>query len=367
MKRVFTSPQDANAIVNGNRVIQFGSNCYLGLSTNQYVIESAISALKQYGTCSGGSRLITGTNDLILELERRLAQFVGCEESMIFSSGYMTNIGTISAVCDEGTTVFSDRLNHASIIDGIKLSKAKKIIYNHNDIDDLRAKLDESKVSDGLIVTDSIFSMDGDIANIPELVRLAKKYNVKLMIDEAHSFGIVGRTSLEYLKVNPNDIDIIMGTFSKSLSSEGGFIAGKKKMIDYIRKRSRAYIFSAAPEPAAIGAALGALTLMEQSDEFTKKIQLNIKFFLEQLNMYGVPCKNKISAIFPIVIGDEAILNSIESNLLSQGLFVPGVRPPAVASGNERLRLSIMTSHTFEQLQYAAEKISVEMEKFHII
>lgn len=367
MKRIFSSPQGATAIVNGMSVIQFGSNCYLGLSTHARVVDNSIEAIKKYGTCSGGSRLITGTNDLILELEQHLADFVGCDDAMIFSSGYMTNIGTISALCNENTTVFSDELNHASIIDGIKLSRAKKIIYKHNDMEDLSKKLDEANVSDGLIVTDSIFSMDGDIACIPTLIKLAKSHNVKLMLDEAHSFGIVGRTSLDFFQANPNDVDIIMGTFSKSLSSEGGFISGKKELIDSIRKKARAYIFSAAPEPAAIGAALGALSLMEESDELTKKIQSNIKFFSEQLRSNNIPCKNELSAIFPIIIGNEEILNTIETNLLTQGIFIPGVRSPAVALGNERLRLSVMATHTLDQLQYTAAKIAVEMKKFALI
>lgn len=362
MNRIFYSPQKAESIVDKQNTIQFASNCYLGLADNEHVISSAINAIKKYGTCSGGSRWISGTTDLILDLENRISNFVGAEATIVFSSGYMTNIGAISSLCCRGDFIFSDELNHASIIDGIKLSHANVVVYRHNDIEDLRLKILELSPVQGMIVTDSVFSMDGDVANIPQLITLAKEFGLKLMIDEAHSLGVLGRTSLEHFKISVSDVDVIMGTFSKTLCSEGGFICGKRELVEYIRRKARSYIFSAAPEPAAIGAVLGALDIIETSSAATKQLQENISYFSKLLAQNGICCSNKISAIFPIIIGNLEKLNLLENLLYNNKIFVPTVKFPAVKVGNERLRFSLMATHSFEQLEYTVQKLYEGME-----
>lgn len=367
MNRVFYSPQKAESVVDKQNVIQFASNYYLGLADNEHVISCAIDAIKKYGTCSGGSRWISGTTDLILELENRISNYVGAEDSIVFSSGYMTNIGAISSLCCREDFIFSDELNHASIIDGIKLSRANVVIYRHNDIDDLRQKILELSPIQGMIVTDSVFSMDGDVANIPQLIALAKENGLKLMVDEAHSLGVLGRISLEYFNIPVSDVDVIMGTFSKTLCSEGGFICGKKKLVEYIRHKARSYIFSAAPEPAAIGAVLGALDIIETSSAATKKLQENISYFSQLLVQKGIYCRNKLSAIFPIRIGDLEKLNLLEKLLYNNKIFVPTVKFPAVKVGNERLRFSLMATHTFEQFDFTVQKLSDGMKDLGLL
>ncbi|OGH97961.1 MAG: hypothetical protein A2039_00815 [Candidatus Melainabacteria bacterium GWA2_34_9] len=357
-----SSKPDAYVEYKGNKVLQLSSNNYLGLAGDLRITEAVIKAVEKYGVGSTGSRLISGTHKLHTELEEKLAELKETEKAIVFSTGYATNIGAISALLTEKDAIYSDELNHASIIDGIKLSRTNKFIYKHCNIQDLERLLEENhkKYRFNVIITDSVFSMDGDIAPLKEIVDLKEKFNAVLFLDEAHAFGIYGNHGqglAHELGLN-NKIDIQMGTLSKAAGSEGGYICGKSELIEYLRNKSRSFIFSTAPSIPAIAASIKAVEIIGSDCELRKKLWKNIEYFkkgLSRLNLDLMPSK---SAIFCIKFDDIEKTLQISNDLLEKHhIMASCIRPPTVKT--PRIRLCTMALHTKQDLDYVLEKLSL--------
>lgn len=343
------------------------SNSYLDLSNIDELKRSMADAVLKWGTGSGGARLTTGNKTPHDELEECIAQFKGEEAAITFNTGYMANVGTISALCGKNDFIFSDELNHASIIDGIRLSRASCKVYRHNDIADLERAIVEAKQDAkqdarpfrGLIVTDAVFSMDGDLANLPELLRVAREQDVLLMIDEAHATGVVGKTGRGLAEhYGCAHADVTVGTLSKAVAAEGGFVAGRQQLIDFLRNKARSFIFTTAMAPAIAAAACNNLRYIGSHPERVRQLQDNVKFFCEALKREGLGVQPSPSAIVPIVVGDEARALEVSATLQERGILIPAIRYPTVARGQARLRASLMATHTQEELQTAATAIS---------
>ena len=349
--------------------VLLASNSYLDLANIDELKQAMAQAVLEWGTGSGGARLTTGNKTPHQELEEFIAKFK-CEESAItFNTGYMANVGTISALCGKNDFIFSDELNHASIIDGIRLSRAKCFVYKHNDMADLRRVIQEAEkgrayvptapVPRKLIVTDAVFSMDGDLANLPELLRIAKENDCLLMIDEAHATGVLGKTGRGLAEhYGCAHADVTVGTLSKAVAAEGGFVAGPKQLTEFLKNKSRSFIFTTAMAPAVAAAACNNLRYIDAHPERVQNLRNNVKFFCEALQREGVNVEQSPSAIVPIVIGDEAKAMQISAKLQEQGILIPAIRYPTVAKGQARLRASLMATHTQEQLQTAASIIA---------
>ena len=349
--------------------ILLASNSYLDLANIDELKQAMAQAVLEWGTGSGGARLTTGNKTPHQELEEFIAKFK-CEESAItFNTGYMANVGTISALCGKNDFIFSDELNHASIIDGIRLSRAKCFVYKHNDMADLQRVIQEADKSRAgesalpvprkLIVTDAVFSMDGDLANLPELLRVAKENDCLLMIDEAHATGVLGKTGRGLAEhYGCAHADVTVGTLSKAVAAEGGFVAGPKQLTEFLKNKSRSFIFTTAMAPAVAAAACNNLRYIDAHPERVQNLRNNVKFFCEVLLREGVNVERSPSAIVPIVIGDEAKAMQISAKLQEQGILIPAIRYPTVAKGQARLRASLMATHTHEQLQTAASIIA---------
>lgn len=337
--------------MNNPEILQFSSNNYLGLAGDERLKEAVIEAVRQYGVGSTGSRLISGTHKLHVELEERLAELKGTERALVFSTGYAANLGTLSAILSEQDAVYSDQLNHASIIDGIRLSRARKYIYKHCDTQGLENLLlaNSHKHRLNLIITDSIFSMDGDRAPLKEIAALKKKYNALLFVDEAHSFGIYGPNGqglAHEMGVN-DDIDIQMGTLSKAAGSEGGYIAGSSELIEYLINRSRSFIYSTAPSIPAIAASIMAVEIIREGHDMRQKLYENIKYLNQRLNPSQSP-------IFYKEFGSiEQMLRVSEELLNKYNIEATAIRPPTVAT--PRIRLSTTALHTKEDIDYLIE------------
>lgn len=362
--RILASAQSKYVNIGGKQILMLASNSYLDLADDARVKKAAADAALRWGAGSGGSRLTTGNILLHEALENKLAQFKGTEAALLFNTGYMANVGIISALCDSESVIFSDEYNHASIIDGARLSKARIIVYKHNDMQDLEAKLNSTNYRKGIIVSDAVFSMDGDIVNLPRLVELGTKYHLLTMIDEAHATGVIGATghgAVEYFggEYVP---DIIMGTLSKSLGAEGGFACADKTIIEYLKNKARSFIFATSQAPAALGAALKALEILEQEPQRTQKLQHNAAYFLDCLHKEGVAAESP-TAIIPIIIGDEAAALKAADELLADGCLVSAIRYPTVAKGTARLRVALMSSHTEEELARVAKLIAAAIKK----
>ncbi|MDD4625388.1 MAG: 8-amino-7-oxononanoate synthase [Candidatus Pacebacteria bacterium] len=355
----------SEAIVNGKKVLLFCSLNYLGLSNNDKLKQAAIEAIKKYGIGSGGSRFISGNFDLHEKLEKKIADFKKEEMAAIFQSGYATNIGVIPALFklpklkpfdlfkNDNGMIFSDELNHASIIDGCTLAKAKTVVYKHKDTNDLEKKLNKyRKISKKLIVTDGIFSMDGDIAPLDKIVLLAEKYGAMTMVDEAHATGVLGKNgsgTTEHFNLQ-GKVDIVMGTFSKAIGTLGGYIAGKKYLIRYLRATAKPSIFSVSLPPSIIASAIAAIEEIKQHPELRKKLLNNGKYVREELEKIGFNTLGSETNIVPILIGDEKKTIEMTNLLFEKNIFAPCVRWPAVAKGKARIRFSPMSTHTKEQL-----------------
>ena len=343
--------------------ILLASNSYLDLANVEELKQAMAKAVLDWGTGSGGARLTTGNKTPHQKLEAEIAKFKGEEAAITFNTGYMANVGTISALCGKNDFIFSDELNHASIIDGIRLSKAKCLVYKHNDLNDLERVIAEAQksVSDfrGLIVTDAVFSMDGDLANLPELLRIAHTHGCLLMIDEAHATGVIGHTGRGLAEhYGCEHADVTVGTLSKAVACEGGFVVGKQQLIDYLRNKSRSFIFTTAMAPAVAAAACNNLKFIDAHPERVQQLQENVKFFCECLRYEGLTVPQTDSAIVPIVIGDEAAALNASAELQQRGLLIPAIRYPTVAKGQARLRASLMATHTREELKRAATVIA---------
>ena len=320
--------------------------------------EAAKEAINIYGVGSGGSRLTTGTLPLHNQLETALASFKHTEKALIFNTGYMANVGIISALGIKDSIIFSDELNHASIIDGCRLSHAKTVVYKHNDMKDLAEKLQEHAGCQGLIVTDAVFSMGGDIAPLPDIMALAEQYHVLTMVDEAHATGVIGATGrgiVEHfgLKRQP---DVLMGTLSKALAAEGGYVCGSQLLIDYLRNTARSYIFSTSLSPAVLAAATKALELLENQPSMVHQLQENTRIFCKTLQQEGIEAHSD-TAIVPIVLHDEELALRVAEELNIQNIFISPIRYPTVPKGQAMLRAALMATHTAEELRQAAHTI----------
>ena len=358
--RVIESDQDTEVIINGKKVLMFGSNAYLGLTNHPKVKEAAIEAIKKYGTGCAGSRFLNGTLDLHVQLEKRLAEFVGKEEALVYSTGFQVNLGVVSCLTGREDYILWDDRDHASIIEGHRLSFSTKLKYKHNDMESLEKQLQKcnpDKIK--LIVIDGVFSMEGDIANLPEIVKLSKKHNASIMVDEAHGLGVLGdhgRGTCNYYGVT-DDVDLIMGTFSKSLASIGGFIAADKDTINYLRHNSRSYIFSASNTPAATAAAGAALDIMLNEPERIEHLWELTHYALDGFRNMGCEIGNTSTPIIPLFIRDNNLTFLIVKELFDAGIFVNPVVSPAVAPEDTLIRFSLMATHTKAQLDYALEAI----------
>lgn len=354
---------------NNKEYLVFGTNNYLGLTHHPQVIKASKEA-NEYGTGSTGSRLTTGASFEARELENNISEFKNTESTLIFNTGYMTNLGVIYALTKENDVIFSDQLNHASIIDGTRISKAKVKVYKHKDTKDLENLiLDELKSNnDGnlFIVSDGVFSMDGDIAPLPELVEIADKYNCTFIIDEAHATGVIGKTgkgTVEYYKDKTGidlteSVDLQIGTLSKALASEGGFVCGKQVYIEYLINKSRPFIFSTALSPATIASANAALNLLkENSEEYLSNLNENTGLMRKLLNDSGLNVVDGETPIIPIIIGPADLANRFSKKLKKEGILVSSIRPPSVPKDMSRLRLTVMATHTKEEIEYTAKKI----------
>ena len=358
--REIQSDQDTEVIISGKKVLMFGSNAYLGLTNHPKVKEAAIEAIKKYGTGCAGSRFLNGTLDIHIQLEKRLAEFVGKEDAIVYSTGFQVNLGVVSCLTGREDYILWDELDHASIIEGHRLSFSTKLKYKHNDMESLEKQLqkcDPDKVK--LIVTDGVFSMEGDVAKLPEICALAKKYNANVMVDEAHGLGVFGkqgRGTCDHFGVT-NDVDLIMGTFSKSLASIGGFIAADESIINYLRHHSRSYIFSASNTPAATAAANAALDIMINEPERIEHLWKLTNYALDGFRQMGCEIGHTSTPIIPLFIRDNDLTFTIVKELFEAGIFVNTVVSPAVASEDTLIRFSLMATHTKEQLDYALEQI----------
>ncbi len=357
-------PIDAVRVKRDNKeYLMMASNNYLGLTFDSRVIEGALKGAQQYGTGSGGSRLVSGTFPLFTDLENELAKFKNTEKALVFNTGYMANVGTISAIADKNTIIFSDALNHASIIDGCRLSRGAVKAYSHCDVDELKYLLKQvDRNARKLIVTDGVFSMDGDIAPLDKLYELSRDYNALLMVDDAHATGTIGNGhgTAAYFNLE-KEIDIQLGTLSKSLGSVGGYVASNSTIIDYLVNTSRSFIFSTALSPADIGAALAALHVLETDTSVLGRLQENVNYMTDQLISMGIDATNE-TPIFPILIGSNEDTLAVSDYLYEAGIIGTAIRPPTVPIGESRIRLTVTAAHNKEQIDYVCHTLHKAMK-----
>lgn len=359
--RPIESGQDTEVMIDGKRVLMFGSNSYLGLTSHPKIKEASKKAIDKYGTGCAGSRFLNGTLDIHIELERRLANYVNKEAAVLFSTGFQVNLGVLSSITSRNDYLILDEYDHASLIDGSRLSFSRVIKYAHNDMDDLRRKLSilpEDAVK--LIVVDGIFSMEGDIVKLPEVVELAEEFGANIMVDDAHSLGVIGHNgagTASHFGMT-DDVDLIMGTFSKSLASLGGFIAADAITIDYLKHRARSLIFSASMPPAAVASVIAALDIIETEPERIAKLWANREYAYKLLIDEGFDLGPTESPIFPIYVRDNDKTFMVTKYLQDAGVFVNPVVSPAVPSDSSLLRFSLMATHTFAQIDEAIDKIT---------
>jgi 8-amino-7-oxononanoate synthase len=358
--RSIESAQDTEVIIEGKKVLMFGSNSYLGLTNHPKIKEAAKIAIEKYGTGCAGSRFLNGTLDIHLELERRLAAYVGKESAVLFSTGFQVNLGVISCLLDRNDYLILDEYDHASIIDGSRLSFSRSIKYAHNDMDDLRKKLSRlPEDSAKLIVADGIFSMEGDLVKLPEIVQLAEEFGANIMMDDAHSLGVIGFNGAGVSShFNLTDkVDLIMGTFSKSLASLGGFIAASDETIEFIKHRARSLMFSASMPPSAVASVIAALDIIESEPERIDKLWDNTNYAKKLLLDAGFDLGHTDSPIIPVYIRDNTKTFQITNILHRNGIFVNPVVSPAVPSDSSLIRFSLMATHSFAQIEEAVDKL----------
>lgn len=378
---IATNPE---IVIDGKKVLIFCSNNYLGLAGDSRITHALIEGAKRYGMGSGGSRLISGNTDVQYQLEREIAAFKGTEDALTFATGYMANTGTIPALLTvpnlsvlgylrnktflrEKVAVFSDELNHASIVDGCILAKADRVIYKHCDMTDLESQLKgHSGYAKKLIVTDGVFSMDGDIAPLPEIMRLAKEYGASVMVDDAHATGVLGETgngTVEYFQLQEKP-DVIMGTFTKVYGGVGGFVAGSSELIKYLRVTARTYIFSAPIPPAIVAGLVESVAIVRDDHARRKQLWTNAHYLHRELRARGFNIMNTATQIIPIFIGDETKAVNVSRALLERGIFISCVRWPAVAHGGARLRMTVMASHSRQQIDTLIRALTEVRRKY---
>lgn len=359
--RPIESGQDTEVMIDNKRVLMFGSNSYLGLTNHPKIKEASKKAIDKYGTGCAGSRFLNGTLDIHIELENRLAKYVNKEAAVLFSTGFQVNLGVLSSITGRNDYLILDEYDHASLIDGSRLSFSKVIKYAHNDMDDLQRKLSilpEEAVK--LIAVDGIFSMEGDIVKLPEIVQIANQYGANIMVDDAHSLGVIGHKgagTASHFDLT-DDVDLIMGTFSKSLASLGGFIASDAETIDYLKHRARALMFSASMTPGSVASVIAALDIIESEPERITKLWDNTHYAMKLLLEEGFDLGPTESPILPIYVRDNHKTFLVTKFLQNEGIFVNPVVSPAVPSDSSLLRFSLMATHTFDQIDEAIEKIA---------
>lgn len=367
---MLTSGQDTEVEMEGIHTIMIGSNNYLGLTSDPSVIEAGIEALKKYGSGNSGSRFLNGTLDIHIELEKELAEFLHKESCMTFSTGFQTNLGIISAVCGRNDYVVCDKENHASIYDAIKLSYAKMLRYKHSDMEDLEEKLKSIPDECGiLIVTDGVFSMSGEICKLPEIVALAQKYGARVMVDDAHGLGVLGehgRGTAEHFGLE-KEVDIIMGTFSKSLASLGGYMAASERVVEYVKHTSRPYIFSASITPASVACARQSLKILREHPERVKALAEISEYMRNGLKKLGVKIIDSTTPIIPIYVYDDMKAFLACKMLLEKGVYVNPVITPATPPGQALLRTSYTATHTKEQMDKAMVAIKEVLEELGVL
>ncbi len=368
--RCIESEQNTEVIMSGKKVLMFGSNSYLGLTNHPKVIEAAVEATRKYGTGCAGSRFLNGTLDIHLELEKELAEFVGKEDAIIYSTGFQVNLGVVSCVTGREDYIICDERDHASIVDGRRLSFSQTLKFKHNDMASLEKELQKCKPDKiKLIVVDGVFSMEGDVANLPEIVRLAKQYDANIMVDEAHGLGVLGnhgRGTCDHFGLT-KDVDLIMGTFSKSLAAIGGFIAADESIINYLRHNSRSYMFSASNTPAATAAARAALQIMKSEPERIDHLWDITNYSLKCFRDLGFEIGNTSTPIIPLYVRDMEKTFMVTKMLFDEGVFVNPVIPPACAPEDTLIRFSLMATHTKEQIDIAVNKLEKCFKALDII
>jgi 8-amino-7-oxononanoate synthase len=358
--RPIESAQDPEVTLGGRRMIMLGSNNYLGLTNHPRVKEAAIEAIRKYGSGCAGSRWLNGTLDLHVRLEERLAEFTRKEAALVFSTGFQVNLGVISCLVGKGDTVYLDKQDHACIIDGARLSFGDVCKFRHNDTHDLERQMRNDTDARGrFVVVDGVYSMEGDIVPLPEVVSVARHFDAAVMVDDAHGIGVLGQTgrgTAEHFGLE-EEVDLIMGTFSKSMASIGGFIAGDAVVIDFIKHNARTMIFSAAPPPASVGAALASLEIMEREPERRARLWENTRFFTEGLKALGLDTGGSETPVVPVVVGEDLAALAMVKRLHEEGVFVNCVLTPGTLPGRALIRTSLMATHTREHLSRALEAI----------
>ncbi|MBP3253633.1 MAG: pyridoxal phosphate-dependent aminotransferase family protein [Bacteroidales bacterium] len=368
--RPISSDQDAEVTINGKKVLMFGSNSYLGLTNHPKVKQAGMEAIKKYGTGCAGSPFLNGYMDIHVELEEKLAKFVGKEQAIVYSTGFQSNLGALSCVVGRGDYIICDERDHASIVDGRRLSFATQLKFKHNDMESLEEvlmKLPYDSIK--LIVVDGVFSMEGDIAPLTQIVELAEKYNGSIYVDEAHSLGVLGnqgRGVCNHFGVT-DKVDIIIGTFSKSLATIGGFVAADATVMDYLRHHSRPYIFSASISPAATASVLAALDVMQQEPERLQNLWDMTNYSLKLFRDFGFEIGPTQTPIIPLYIHDMRKTFTVTRDLLDEGIFVSPVIPPACAPEDTLIRFALMATHTKQQIDHAVDVIVKIFRKYDII
>lgn len=351
--REIDSHQDTEVTMSGKKVLMFGSNSYMGLTYDKRIVEAAINAIKKYGTGCAGSRFLNGTLDLHIQLEHELAEFVGKDEALVYSTGFTVNSGVVPSLTGRNDYILGDDRDHASIVDGRRLSYSTFLHYKHNDMEDLERELKRCRPEAiKLIVTDGMFSMEGDLAKLPEIVALKKKYNASIMVDEAHGVGVFGRQgrgTCDHFGVT-DDVDLIMGTFSKSLASIGGFIAADKDTINWLRHTSRTYIFSASNTPAATAAAMEALHIIQAEPERQENLWKVTNYALKSFREAGFEIGGTESPVIPLYVRDAEKTFAVTKLAFDKGVFINPVIPPACAPQDTLVRVALMATHTKEQV-----------------
>ena len=360
--RTLESPQGAWIVVDGRKVLNLCSNNYLGFCNDPVLKEAAKRAIDEYGVGPGAVRTIAGTMKLHLELEHKLAEFKGTEAVVSFQSGFCANLATIPALVGREDAIFSDELNHASIIDGCRLSRAEIIRYTHCDADDLKAKLQEHrhKFRRALIVTDGVFSMDGDIAPLPEIVRLAREYDAFVMVDDAHGEGVLGRGGrgiTDHFGLH-GEVDIEVGTLSKAFGVVGGYVAGSYELCEYLRQRGRPFLFSSAVTPADVTACIAAVDILLQSEDRVQRLWENACYFQNRLKSLGFDIGKTQTPITPVMLGEAPLAQEFSRRLFEEGIFAQAIGYPTVPRGAARIRVMISAVHTKEDLDFALEKFA---------
>ncbi|MFO1389771.1 8-amino-7-oxononanoate synthase [Cellvibrio sp.] len=360
-RRVLESPQIPNVVVDGKSYLAFCSNDYLGLANHPQVISAFQHAANQFGVGSGASHLVAGHSSEHHALEEELAAFTGRDRALLFSTGYMANMGAITALVGQGDAIFEDRLNHASLLDAGLLSGARFQRFLHNDLENLQTRLDKTEAERKLIVVDGVFSMDGDCAPLPELAALAKKNNAWLMVDDAHGFGCLGKHgggSAEYFGLSQHDLPILMGTLGKAFGTFGAFVAGSETLIETLIQFSRSYIYTTAMPPAVAAATRASLRLLQEEHWRREHLQQLISRFRLGAQELGLQLLDSFSPIQPIIIGDEARTLAIAEQLAERGILIIAIRPPTVAAGSSRLRVTFSAEHSLAQVDQLLNALS---------